>query len=56
MSSRVLDAAGVLIFLTSRELRKVTGISDLSWPSIGLEIKLTGYGTAIEVTAANVVV
>ena len=57
--NRVLDATSVLaksIFLTSWELRKVTGAVIYPNLSIGLETKLTGDGTAIEVATANVVV
>ena len=56
MLSRVLDAVGVLaklLFLTSWELPALVAYSGLS---IGLETKLIGYGTAIEVATANVVV
>jgi hypothetical protein len=56
---RVLGATGVLaksIILTSWELRKLPALVIYPNLSIGLETKLTGYGTAIEVTTANVVV
>jgi hypothetical protein len=44
------------IFLTSWELRKVTGANVYPGLSIGLETKLTEDGTAIEVATANIVV
>jgi len=38
---------------TSWEIRRLPALVAYSGPSIGLEIKLAGYGTAIEVATAN---